>query len=194
MIVGGQRAQDRLCGVVVVPDRDGQCENALHDAGDYAAWCAATVLSEVELPFEALVDRLDDLPQWLEQGCPGALWFASEQVQQGLAFVGLGPVRAKAIGSTWRVHTRCSRRHQKNRLWLAQYPYSAQPARLERLTVSRERPHSTGVVAPTGPDSRGRRFSRTARSPECPDRCPTPFPCLVIHCAGPGSRCDSGFP
>ncbi len=34
---------------------------------------------------------------------------------------------------------------QKKRLWLAQYPYSAHPARSERLTVSRERPHSTGV-------------------------------------------------
>lgn len=43
------------------------------------------------------------------------------------------------------MQTRCRRRPQKKRLWLAQYPYSAHSARSERLTVSRERPHSTGV-------------------------------------------------
>jgi hypothetical protein len=47
------------------------------------------------------------------------------------------------------VHTRCSRRPQKYRECEAQYPYSAHPARSERLAVSRELPHSTGVESTT---------------------------------------------
>ena len=47
------------------------------------------------------------------------------------------------------MQTRCSRRPQKYREWLAQYPYSAHPARSERLAVSRDRPHSTGVESTT---------------------------------------------
>ncbi|GAA2938673.1 hypothetical protein GCM10011428_66320 [Streptomyces violaceus] len=43
------------------------------------------------------------------------------------------------------VHTRYSRKPQENRERLAQYPYPAQPARSDRFTVGRERPHSTGV-------------------------------------------------
>src|SRR6478609_9837086 len=57
----------------------------------------------------------------------------------------LAPVTAAAIGSPCRVHNMCSRSPQKYRLCEAQYPYSAKPARSERLAVSRERPHSTGV-------------------------------------------------
>jgi hypothetical protein len=64
--------------VVVVPDRGGQREDALYEAGDDAGWRAATVLFEVELPLEALVDRLDDLPQRLEQ-------FSSESLRLTLA-------------------------------------------------------------------------------------------------------------
>ena len=56
-----------------------------------------------------------------------------------------GQVLVVAVG----VHTRCSRSPQKNRDWLAQCPYSAHPARSERLTVSRERVHSTGVESIT---------------------------------------------
>jgi hypothetical protein len=47
------------------------------------------------------------------------------------------------------VHTGCRRSPQKYREWLAQYSYSAHPARSERLAVSRERPHSTGVESTT---------------------------------------------
>jgi hypothetical protein len=65
-----------LSGVIVVPDRGGQGEYALHDAGDYTAGCASSVLFEVELSTEGLVDRLDDLPQWLEQESAGPLPFA----------------------------------------------------------------------------------------------------------------------
>jgi hypothetical protein len=62
--------------VIVVPDHGGQCEYSLHHAGDDTAGCAPSVLFEVELPLEGLVDRLDDLPQRLEQGFAGALPFA----------------------------------------------------------------------------------------------------------------------
>src|SRR6476660_2673794 len=57
----------------------------------------------------------------------------------------LAPVTAAAIGSPCRVHNMCSRSPQKYRLCEAQYPYSAKPARSDRLAVSRDRPHSTGV-------------------------------------------------
>lgn len=43
------------------------------------------------------------------------------------------------------MHTRYSRRPQKYREWLAQYPYPAQPARSERCTVGRDIPQGTGV-------------------------------------------------
>jgi hypothetical protein len=56
-----------LSGSVVVPDRGGQCEDALQDADDDSGRGAAAVSFQVELPFESLVDRLDRLAQWLEQ-------------------------------------------------------------------------------------------------------------------------------
>jgi hypothetical protein len=37
VVVGSQRAHDRLTGVVVVPDGGGQGQDALQDAGDHAA-------------------------------------------------------------------------------------------------------------------------------------------------------------
>ncbi|WP_406097443.1 hypothetical protein [Streptomyces sp. NBC_01013] len=65
-----------MSGVIVAPDHDGQREYALHNAGDDTAGCAPSVLFEVELPLESLADRLDDLPQRLEQGSAGSLPFA----------------------------------------------------------------------------------------------------------------------
>ncbi|MEU5839511.1 hypothetical protein ABZ820_38460 [Streptomyces diacarni] len=56
-----------------------------------------------------------------------------------------GLARAHRIGIPAGAHTGYSRRPQENREWLAQYPYPAQPARSDRFTVGRERPHSTGV-------------------------------------------------
>src|SRR3984957_3401149 len=61
----------------------------------------------------------------------------------------LAPARAKPTGRPCRVVTRCSRSPQNQREWEAQYPYCAQPARSERLAVSLERPHSTGVESTT---------------------------------------------
>jgi hypothetical protein len=44
-----------------VPNRGGQGEDALQDADDHAAGGMAAVAFEVELAFECVVDRLDDL-------------------------------------------------------------------------------------------------------------------------------------
>jgi hypothetical protein len=58
-----------LSGGVVVPDRGGQREDALHDAGYDTSGCAPSVPFEVKLSLEGLVDRFGDLSQRLEQGC-----------------------------------------------------------------------------------------------------------------------------
>ncbi|MFD7629778.1 hypothetical protein ACFV7Q_27765 [Streptomyces sp. NPDC059851] len=58
-------------------DRGDHCEDALHDADDDTAGCAASVLFEIELALEGLVDRLDDLRQRLEQGRSELLRLAS---------------------------------------------------------------------------------------------------------------------
>jgi hypothetical protein len=64
-----------LSGGVVVPDRGGQREDALHDAGYETSGCAPLVPFEVKLSLEGLVDRFDDLSQRLEQGCARPLPF-----------------------------------------------------------------------------------------------------------------------
>jgi len=50
-----------------VPDGSGQGEDALQDAGKDSGRGVPAVTLEVELTFEGVVDRLDDLPQWLEE-------------------------------------------------------------------------------------------------------------------------------
>jgi hypothetical protein len=67
VVVSGQCAHRRLVGVVVVPDRGGQREDPLEHANDHAARGSAAMPFEVELALAGLVDRLDDLPQRLEQ-------------------------------------------------------------------------------------------------------------------------------
>jgi len=42
--------------VVVVPDRRGQGEDALQDAGEYSGWGMPAVAFEVELAFEGFID------------------------------------------------------------------------------------------------------------------------------------------
>jgi hypothetical protein len=58
-----------LSGGVVVPDRGGQREDALHDAGYDTSGCAPSVPLEVRLSLDGLVDRFDDLSRRLGQGC-----------------------------------------------------------------------------------------------------------------------------
>ena len=52
---------DWCAGVVVVPDRGGQHEDALQDAHEHSGGGVAAVSFEVELAFEGLVDRFDGL-------------------------------------------------------------------------------------------------------------------------------------
>jgi len=69
VVVGDEGAQDGLVGVVVVPDRGGEREQALQDAREDALVGASTVAFEIELAFEGVIDRLDEpgVPQ-LEAG------------------------------------------------------------------------------------------------------------------------------
>jgi hypothetical protein len=59
-----------------VPDRCGQGEDALGDAGADAGDGAATVCFEVELAFEGVVDRFDDLAERFEEAFAGAGMFS----------------------------------------------------------------------------------------------------------------------
>ncbi|MFD9514946.1 hypothetical protein ACFWB6_52335 [Streptomyces mirabilis] len=67
MVIGDEGACDRLAGLVVVPDRGGHREDALGDADCDALEGPAAVLFQVELAFEGVVDRLDELPDRLEE-------------------------------------------------------------------------------------------------------------------------------
>lgn len=62
VIVGGQGSLDGLPGFVVEPDGGGECEDAGEDSDGHPGWGLAAVSFQVELAFEGLVDRLDDLP------------------------------------------------------------------------------------------------------------------------------------
>ena len=76
VVVGGERAVDRCGGVVVVPDRRGQGQNALQDAHHDSGGRVPAVAFEVELALEGLIDRFDGLAQGLEQVRAGAFVFA----------------------------------------------------------------------------------------------------------------------
>src|SRR6266704_4780915 len=76
VVVGDQRPRGRLSGLVVVPDRGGQGEDALQHTRDDPCRGVPTVAFQVELAFEGVVDRLDDLPQRAEQVRAGPVGFA----------------------------------------------------------------------------------------------------------------------
>src|SRR5215204_3245924 len=67
VVVGDEGAQCGLLGSFVVPDGGGEREEALHHAGGDASVGACTVSFEIELAFEGVVDRLDDLTERFEQ-------------------------------------------------------------------------------------------------------------------------------
>ena len=77
MVVGDERSQGGLVGVFVVPDGGGEGEESLEDAGGDAGVGSAAVAFEVELAFEGVVDRLDDLAERFEQPGAGAGSFGS---------------------------------------------------------------------------------------------------------------------
>jgi hypothetical protein len=76
-----------LAGVVVVPDRGGQGEDALQDADQDPGRGVPVVVLEVELAFVSVEDRLDALAQWFEENSSGPWGFAfsggAKQVQSG---------------------------------------------------------------------------------------------------------------
>src|SRR5215471_17763789 len=98
VVVGDQRAYDRLAGVVVVPDGGGEGEDALQDAGEDSGGSVPAVAFEVELAFEGGVDRFDDLPQRLEEPGAGRAGFAfAGGAEQPGAAVGQGVLKVGAV-------------------------------------------------------------------------------------------------
>ncbi len=73
MVVGGEAAGwSGPVGGFVVPDRGGEGEDALEDAGDDALGFSPAAAFEVELGFEGLVDRFDDLTERSQESLQGA--------------------------------------------------------------------------------------------------------------------------
>ncbi len=101
VIVSGQGAVDRCAGVVVVPDRGGEGEDALQDADQDSGGGVAAVAFEVELGFERLIDRLIVWRNGLNSGAPGRWGSPCE----------LGAAGAGARTSTrgWPTSRSCSR-------------------------------------------------------------------------------------
>ena len=89
MVVGGEGPQCGLVGIFVVPDGSGEREDALQDADGDTGVCASAVSFEIELAFEGVVDRLDDLTQRLEEAAAGPGLFVLERraQQPNAAFV-----------------------------------------------------------------------------------------------------------
>jgi hypothetical protein len=71
VVIGHQRSLDRLAGAVVMPDRGGQGQDALHDTYPDPGRGVATVLFEVELTLEGVVDRLVTCLNGLKNSVPG---------------------------------------------------------------------------------------------------------------------------
>ena len=65
VVVSDQRPGDRSAGLVVVPDRGGHGQDALGDPDGDSFEGAAAVGFEVELAFEGVVDRFDELADGL---------------------------------------------------------------------------------------------------------------------------------
>ena len=62
-----------------MPDGGGEREDSLEDAGADAGGFASAVAFEIELGFERLVDRLDDLAEWFEESLPWTTSFLGLQ-------------------------------------------------------------------------------------------------------------------
>jgi hypothetical protein len=80
-----------LAGVVVVPDRGGQCEDALQDADQDSGGGLAAVAFEVELTLVGVEDRFDGLAQGFEKPAACSWGFAlAGRSEQGQARLGQG--------------------------------------------------------------------------------------------------------
>ena len=86
-----------MADAVVVPDGCGQGQNALSDAGANPGDGAALVVFEVELAFEGVIDRFDDLPEGFEESVTGGWCLAlAGWSEQGDALVGQGGLEGAA--------------------------------------------------------------------------------------------------
>jgi hypothetical protein len=74
VVIGDQRSGDRLPGLVVVPHGGGHRQDALGDADGDAAEGAPGVGFEVELAFEGVVSRFDQLADGFERWLAVAGW------------------------------------------------------------------------------------------------------------------------
>ena len=63
VVVGEERAHRAFAELLVVPDRRGEGEETLQDPGCDTAPGSPAVLFEVELAFQGVVDRFDDLAE-----------------------------------------------------------------------------------------------------------------------------------
>ena len=88
VVVSNERAGDWGAGLVVVPDGGGHGQDALGDADGDSLEGAAAVGFQVELAFEGVIDRFDELADRFEQ------WLA---VAGGLVLAG-GPQQRDAAG------------------------------------------------------------------------------------------------
>jgi hypothetical protein len=98
VVVGDQRPRYRLADAVVVPDHRGQRQDPLEHAHHHACRGVPAVAFEIELAFEGLVDRLDDLPQGLEQlGAGPGLLIPAGGAQQAHTQVGQPGLEQAAV-------------------------------------------------------------------------------------------------
>src|SRR5487761_1183030 len=71
VVEGDERARDWLAGASVVPDRGHVGEEALEHAGDHTRDGATAVALHVELAFQGVVHRLDELAPRLQEPSAG---------------------------------------------------------------------------------------------------------------------------
>ena len=87
-----------MADAVVVPDGCGQGQDALSDAGANPGDGAALVVFEVELAFEGVIDRFDDLPEGFEESVTGGWCLAlAGWSELGDALVGQGGLEGAAV-------------------------------------------------------------------------------------------------
>src|SRR5664280_1068290 len=79
VVIGDERAQDGLLAVMVVPDGSSESKQSLQHPGHDALGSVSSVSFQVELAFQGFVDRLDELPEGLQEPRTGS---------RSLAFLG----------------------------------------------------------------------------------------------------------
>ncbi|MEV5203906.1 hypothetical protein [Streptomyces sp. NPDC053720] len=102
-----------------------------------------------QFAFETTAEVVLVANESLSRALSQKLAFGCQEVEEGLAFVGLGPGQGEGDGQTLKGADQVHGAAPEEATAAGAVAYSAQPARSERLTFSRERPHSTGVESTT---------------------------------------------